>query len=163
MHRLRRGEDIISHKKTDVPKPTHPLFLFKQFECARGTNLNALAAGFADFNLIATLKFRLDNGFEASADKSENALSRILFTSPYTEIAKDALALVALNRNESRLLEALVDCACKSFGSDRLIVCIADKLTLLEIVATAFKTTPCFFSRLLFGEAVEDFFEITAA
>lgn len=138
-------------------------FLFKKLESTCGTNLNAFAAGFADFNLIAAFKFRLDNCLETSAHKTENALLCIFFAGSYTEVAKNAFALVTLDGNKLCFFEALVNFACKSFGCDRLIVCIADKLALLEIVATAFKATLCLFSCLLVREAVENLVKVVAA
>jgi hypothetical protein len=71
--------------------------LFNNFKSACGADFGTLTAVFANRNSVRALKFGLDNGFETSAYKTENAFACNFFTGAHTKVTEYALALITLD------------------------------------------------------------------
>ena len=94
--------------------------LLQKLQSAGGANLYTLAAGCAAGDGLGIVELGLDDSLEATVHQTQDALLGYLTADADTLVTQDALALVALNGNQTLLLEAVVLAAGQTLGVDGL-------------------------------------------
>ena len=93
---------------------------------AGGAVVRAKMAVFTGGDDSRVVEFGLDDGVEASADETEDALLRLILAHSHAQTAQDTLALVALDGDEPRFPEAGVMLALEPFAVDTVGVRVLD-------------------------------------
>ena len=111
--------------------------LLQKLQSAGGTYFHTLLAACAAGDGLSIVELGLDDSLEAAVYQTQNTLLSNLTADADTLVTQDALALVALDGNQTLLLVALMLAAGQTCGLNGLLVGVADQLAVLKVMAAA--------------------------